>query len=121
MRPQPSSTQQYNFTQINRCIIPTASNNHDQPELQDVIYTTFKMSDPIHQRDISQSTLVSLNFISYFNSHFYTSIVIVTTSPLPLLLANEANTHKMHSHISTFNCPYWKSSFQMDPHRADSI
>ena len=95
MRPQPSSTQQYNSTQINRCIIPTARNNHDQPERQDVIYTTFKMSDPIHQRDISQSTLVSLHFISYFNSHFYTSIVIVITSPLPLLLANEANTHTL--------------------------
>ena len=39
------------------------------------------MSDPIHQRDISQSTLVSLKFISYFNSHFYTSIVIVTHEP----------------------------------------
>ena len=42
---------------------------------------TFKMSDPIHQRDISQSTLVLLKFISYFNSHFYTSIVIVTHEP----------------------------------------
>ena len=64
MRPQPSSMHQYNSTQITRGIIPTARNNHDQPELQDVIYTTVKMSDPIHQRDISQSTLVSLNFIS---------------------------------------------------------
>ena len=42
---------------------------------------TFKMSDPIHQRDISQSTLVSFKFISYFNCHFYTSIVIVTYEP----------------------------------------
>ena len=39
------------------------------------------MSDPIHQRDNTQSTLVSLKFISYFNSHFYTSIVIVTHEP----------------------------------------
>ena len=39
------------------------------------------MSDPIHQRDISQSTLVLFKFISYFNSHFYTSIVIVTHEP----------------------------------------
>ena len=39
------------------------------------------MSDPIHQRDNTQSTLVSLKFISYFNSHFYTSIVIVTREP----------------------------------------
>ena len=59
----------------------TASHNHDQPELQDVNHMTFKMSDPIHQRDISQSTLVSLKFISYFNSHFYTLIVIVTYEP----------------------------------------
>ena len=51
------------------------------------------MSDPIHQGDKAQSTLVSFKFISYFNSHFYTSIVIVITSPLPLLQANEANTH----------------------------
>ena len=68
-------------TQITKGIIPTAKNNHDQPKLQDVINTTFNMSDPIHQRDISQSTLVSIKFISYFNSHFYTSIVIVTHEP----------------------------------------
>ena len=43
--------------------------------------TTFKMSDPIHQRDNTQSTLVSLKYIFYFNSHFYTSIVIVTHEP----------------------------------------
>ena len=59
--------------------------HHPYSKLQsrptDVTYTTFKMSDPIHQRDISQSTLVSLKFISYFNSHFYTSIVIVTHEP----------------------------------------
>ena len=39
------------------------------------------MSDPIHKHDISQSTLVLLKFISYFNSHFYTLIVIVTHEP----------------------------------------
>ena len=39
------------------------------------------MSDPIHQRDNAQSTLVSSKFISYFNSYFYTSIVIVTHEP----------------------------------------
>ena len=81
MRPQPTSTQQYKSTQITKGIIPTAKNNHDQPKLQDVINTTFNMSDPIHQRDISQSTLVSIKFISYFNSHFNTSIVIVTHEP----------------------------------------
>ena len=39
------------------------------------------MSDPIHLRDISQSTLVSIKFILHFNSHVYTSIVIVTYEP----------------------------------------
>ena len=39
------------------------------------------MSDPIHLREISQSTLVYFKFIFYFNSHFYTSIVIVTYEP----------------------------------------
>ena len=37
-----------------------------------------KESDTIHLIDISQSTLVYFNIILYFNSHFYTSIVIVT-------------------------------------------
>ena len=36
------------------------------------------MSDTIYDLEISQSTLVYFNFIFYFNSHFYTSIVIVT-------------------------------------------
>ena len=39
------------------------------------------MSDPIHLRDICQSTLVYFKFILYFNPHFYTSIVIVTHEP----------------------------------------
>ena len=39
------------------------------------------MSEPIHHSDKAQSTLVSFKSISYFNSHFYTSIVIVTHEP----------------------------------------
>ena len=53
------------------------------------------MSDTIHLCDISQSTLAYFKFILYFNSHFYTSIVIVTYEPLPFLPVNKANTHIM--------------------------
>ena len=55
------------------------------------------MSDPIHQRDNAQSTLVSFKFISYFNSHFYTSIVIVTHEPY----AFTPRERGKYSHLTT--------------------
>ena len=57
------------------------------------------MSDPIHQRDISQSTLVSLKFISYFNAHFYTSIVIVTHEPFAYTPRERGKYSQMYLHL----------------------
>ena len=59
------------------------------------------MSDPIHQCDNTQSTLVSLKFTFIFNSHFYTSIVIVNHEPFAFT-PRERGKYSQTPVVSTF-------------------